>query len=229
MSGPSAAWSARWPRTAVPSSGTQDSIHWSRCTADPSRTGDASTRAHAATRASCSSGPRRAKLCPRTDSTAVTVRARSSTTTPNPRAWARPRWSPSAEETIRSPSNTDNPGARGRPGGRSWTADGAVPSPGTSTTIPRPGPGSGWNRCPRAPAHAHRASTGSHCSPVRPATGQNATATELPTRTTATTTPGTDGRLRTVRTATTSPAATTPTCPPRQPAMTPRRSSGGNR
>ncbi len=46
----STAWSARWPRTARPSSGRQVSTHWTRWTADPSRARDASTRDHPPTR-----------------------------------------------------------------------------------------------------------------------------------------------------------------------------------
>ena len=77
--------------------------------AEPSRANDASTRAHAETRASCSAGPDRAKLWPRTASTAVTVRARSSTTIPMPS----PSAPGTAEEARCRPANTvDAPGRR---------------------------------------------------------------------------------------------------------------------
>jgi hypothetical protein len=52
VSPPSTAWREQWSRTDRPSSGRQDSIHWMRCTSDPSRAMDASTRAHMAIRES---------------------------------------------------------------------------------------------------------------------------------------------------------------------------------
>ena len=74
-----------------------------------------------------------------------------------------------------------------------------------------------------------RATRGSHCSPVRPRMGQNDTATEAPTATTASTAPASVGRDRSNTTPADSPTATEAIWPPRHPAMTPRRSNGGKR
>ena len=74
--------SARKERTPLPSSGKEDASHCRRCTGEPSRAADARTEAHAPTRRSCSSVPSSAKLRPRSDSAAVSVRAARSCTTP---------------------------------------------------------------------------------------------------------------------------------------------------
>ena len=70
-----AASAARYDRTPCPSSGNDAATHCSRCTGEPSRASDERTEAHAPTRRSCSSAPRSAKLPPRSDSAAVSVRA----------------------------------------------------------------------------------------------------------------------------------------------------------
>ena len=125
-----------------------------------------------------------------------------------------------------SPSKTDPDAA----GGRTATCRVDRPvRPSTATVVPVDGPDATWTRRPVAPAQPHRTTTGSHCSPVRPAIGQKATTTPAPTSTTAITTPPSDGRLRTDSTASTRATATAPTWPARHPAITPRRSSGGKR
>ena len=65
---------ARYDRTPCPSSGKDAATHCTRWTGEPSRASDDSTEAHAPTRRSCSSGPSSAKLPPRSDSAAVSVR-----------------------------------------------------------------------------------------------------------------------------------------------------------
>ena len=77
-----AASEARYDRTPVPSSGKDAATHCTRCTGEPSRASDERTEAHAPTRRSCSSAPSRAKLRPRSESAAVSVRAVRSCTTP---------------------------------------------------------------------------------------------------------------------------------------------------
>ena len=74
--------SSRYDRTPCPSSGNDAATHCTRCTGEPSRAREASTDAHAPTLRSCSSAPRRAKLLPRSASTAVRVRPERSCTTP---------------------------------------------------------------------------------------------------------------------------------------------------
>ena len=117
-----------------PSSGNEAATHCTRCTGEPSRANDARTEDHAPTRRSCSSAPSRAKLRPRNESAAVSVRV--------PRSWTTPMSCQSAR-SRRTPRNAPMCRAhRGRP-------------------------------TRRAPSTR---STGSHSSPVRPATGTVASA-----------------------------------------------------
>ncbi len=85
---------------------------------------------------------------------------------------------------------------------------------------PRPGPGASWVR-PSGPASDHRATSGSHCSVVRPRIGQKATATPQPTPATATTSPPSDGLGPQQQHGEDEDAATAAIWPPRQPAMIP--------
>ena len=78
----------------------------------------------------------------------------------------------------------------------------------------------------RAPQHT---TTGSHSSPVRPATGTVASAPYRTRMPTAAATPTALGSNRSTITPKTSPTATVMICPARQPASAPPRSRGPNR
>ena len=161
---------------------------------EPSRARDASTRAQAATRASWSSGPSRAKLWPRSASTAVNVTARSvdhhphghrrqRRSTATPRSPARRRRSATPERTA---LRLAPPGLEARR--HRFNIDGdrtpavAPGATGADDRPPLPTPSG-----PPAGATAHRFG--------RP-TGQNARATAGATLTTAATTPAAEGRAR---------------------------------
>ena len=89
--------------TAIPGRrrGTHAATHCTRCTREPSRANEASTEAHAPTRRSCSSAPSSAKLPPRSDSAAVSVRPARSCTTPMSRQSARQQAHPAVERPMR--------------------------------------------------------------------------------------------------------------------------------
>ena len=110
-----------------PSSGKDAATHCTRCTGEPSRASEASTEAQAPTRRSCSSAPSRAKLPPRSDSAAVSVRPARSCTTPMSCQPARrrriPRQRPDAagaapETRSGAPPSTRRPAATRRRSGR---------------------------------------------------------------------------------------------------------------
>ena len=212
----------------LPSSGRQDSIHWIRCTSDPSRAMADSTRAQAAIRASWSPGPSRAKLWPRTASTAVAVRDGPSMTTPTSVADDAVRTAPTPGSARRRPTASGPPAAGAGPGPPRRRRTG--PRRGRSDDpVAGAGPGANCRPPPDPPDHTQRATRGSHCSPVRPRMGQNARATPVPTRGQGHQHPdhrraGPQGQNPDHQT-----AATAAICPPRQPAITPRRSSGENR
>ncbi len=86
-----------------------------------------------------------------------------------------------------------------------------------------------YRRGPNMPDDPQRTTVGIHSSPVRPATGQQARATPPATATRPIVTLTAFGCDRRAITATTSPPATDAIWPPRQPAMSPRRSSGPKR
>ena len=147
-------------------------------------------------------GPRRAKLWPRTrqdggDGAGPVVDHHAASPT---RSGRPPGASPSSRSGAarRTPSPAGRP-ARPPPAPR--TGPSGVPvdrDRGAGRPVREPAA----TRRPVAPAHPQRTTTGSHCSPVRPAIGQKATATtDAPTSTTAMTTPAErrpapDGRAR---------------------------------
>ena len=165
---------ARYECKPSPSSGNAAATHCTRCTGEPSRANEASTDDHAPTRRSCSSAPKSAKLPPRSESAAVSVRPARSCTTPMSCQSARRRRKPRRAPIRRAPRRPVR----------------------------------------RAPQHT---TTGSHSSPVRPATGTVASAPYRTRMPTAAATPTALGSQRRTITPKTSPTATVMIWPARQP------------